>query len=311
VLFFSAGALCKSTHTQIMDKMGGAMRTMPYTAAFFLTGAIAICALPPLNGFISEFILYSGLFSMLSNIEPEKAFLLLFVVLALVLAGGLSIIAFTKAFGISFLGNSRTPEHASAGEDKSMMIPLALPLTMMLLVAFSPFVVLDIISDITKEVFHVENIVYFLLTSQLRNVCIVSSSFVVLLILVLWLRKRVLSKRIVTQSPTWGCGYTSPSPKLQYTASSFSNNLEKLLIPSKNTENRMEPIEENDLFPAKRKYMSEQSIWKQRLIDNVSKEVNDKLAKFAIFQTGKIQHYVLFALLFMAIILVLSYLNLL
>ncbi|MDR0726305.1 MAG: hypothetical protein LBF59_09925 [Prevotellaceae bacterium] len=311
MLFFSAGTLCKATHTQKMDKMGGAMRTMPYTAAFFLIGAIAICALPPLNGFISEFIMYNGLFSLLGYIGPTKAFLLLFIVLLLVLTGGMSIIAFTKAFGISFLGNSRDAAHTSAGEHKSMILPLLLPFVMILGVSFIPFLFLNLISDIIGEVFMVENIVYYLVRYSLQNICIVSSSFVILIISVWLLRESILSKRTVTHSPTWGCGYTSPTSKQQYTASSFANNLEKLLIPSQNTEKRMEPIAENELFPAGRKYGNEQSMLKKRLIDRFFKETNDKFSKLAIFQTGKIQHYVLFALLFMSVILVLSYLNML
>jgi formate hydrogenlyase subunit 3/multisubunit Na+/H+ antiporter MnhD subunit len=311
MLFFSAGALCKSTHTQTMDRMGGAMRAMPYTAACFLVGAIAICALPPLNGFISEFILYDGLFSMLSYREPAEAFLLLFVALSLVLMGGMSIIAFSKAFGISFLGNSRSSEHRSAGEDKSLVLPLILPFIMILSIASFPFVLLNLISDITGEVFYVENIVYYLIRHSLQNICLVSSTFVSLIIAVWFLRSYILSKRTVTHAPTWGCGYTAPTPKLQYTASSFANNLEKLLIPSKNSENRMEAIADNDLFPSNRNYGNEQSVLKKRLIDRLIREINDKLSKLAVFQTGKIQHYVLFALLFMAIILVLSYLNLL
>jgi formate hydrogenlyase subunit 3/multisubunit Na+/H+ antiporter MnhD subunit len=311
MLFFSAGSLCKSTHTQTMNKMGGAMRTMPYTAAAFLVGAIAICALPPLNGFISEFILYEGLFFSISYIEPTKTFVLLFVVLSLVLTGGMSIIAFTKAFGISFLGVGRSPEHASVGEQKSLTTPLLLPFGIMLLVAFCPFLIMELISDITADVFSVENIVYYLMKYSLHKVCIVTSLFVLLIIAVWLLRGRVLSKRTVGRSPTWGCGYTAPTSKLQYTASSFANNLEKLLIPSKNSETRMDAIAENDLFPVKRTYASEQSFFKKRLTERIMKEINDKLSKLAIFQTGKIQHYVLFALLFMAIILVLSYLNLL
>jgi hypothetical protein len=73
----------------------------------------------------------------------------------------------------------------------------------------------------------------------------------------------------------------------------------------------MEAIAENDLFPSKRRYGNEQSLLKKRLKDRFFKEINDKLSKLAVFQTGKIQHYVLFALLFMALILILSYLNLL
>jgi hypothetical protein len=267
--------------------------------------------LPPLNGFISEFILYNGLFSLLSYVETTKAFLLLFVVLFLVLTGGMSIIAFTKAFGIPFLGNSRDAEHISVGEHSSMTLPLLLPFAMILTVSFMPFLFLNLISDITGEVFFVENIVYYIVRHSLLNICLVSSLFVILIFFIWLLRNSILSKRTVTQSPTWGCGYTAPTPKLQYTASSFANNLEKLLIPSKNAEKRMETIAENDLFPASRKYGNEQSVLKKRLIDRFLKEINEKFSKLAIFQTGKIQHYVLFALLFMAIILVLSYLNLL
>jgi formate hydrogenlyase subunit 3/multisubunit Na+/H+ antiporter MnhD subunit len=311
MLFFSAGTLCKSTHTQTMDRMGGAMRAMPYTAGLFLVGAIAICALPPLNGFLSEFILYDGLFSLLGYIDPVKAFLLLFVVTLLVLTGGMSIIAFTKAFGISFLGNNRDPQHTSVGEQRSLVIPLLIPFVMILTVAFSPFVFMDLIADITGEVFYVENIVYYLVKYSLQNVCIVSSTFVILLIGVWLLRQHILSKRTVVHAPTWGCGYSSPSSKLQYTASSFADNLEKLLIPSKNAETRMEAIADNDLFPvAGRRYGDEQSTSSKRLTDRLVKEINDKVSKLAVLQTGKIQHYVLFALLFMALILVLSYLNL-
>jgi formate hydrogenlyase subunit 3/multisubunit Na+/H+ antiporter MnhD subunit len=311
MLFFSAGTLCKSAHTQMMDKMGGAMRTMPCTAALFLAGAVAICALPPLNGFVSEFIMYSGLFRMLSDVEPAKAFLLLFVALCLALTGGMSIIAFAKAFGIPFLGRSRSREHECAGEHQSMVLPLLLPFAMMLAVAFFPFAALDLISGVTGDVFHVESEAYGLLASSLRSVCAVSSSLVILTAAVWLLRKRVLSGRTVTRTPVWGCGYTAPTPKMQYTASSFSDSIEKLLIPSKNTENRMEAIADTDLFPAKRSYGNEQSALKKRLTDKILRGINDRLSRLAVFQTGKIQHYVLFALLFMAVILVLSYLNLL
>jgi formate hydrogenlyase subunit 3/multisubunit Na+/H+ antiporter MnhD subunit len=311
MLFFSAGTLCKSTHTQIIDRMGGAARTMPYTAALFLTGAIAICALPPMNGFISEFIMYHGIFSLLGDIEPAQTFILLFIVLFLVLTGGISIIAFSKAFGIAFLGKCRNPEHESKGEHKTMIIPLLLPFVVMATIAIYPFVVLDLISDITKEAFGVDNVVYYLVEFSLRRVCIISATFIALIIAVSLLRKYVLSKKTVVYAPTWGCGYTVPSPKLQYTASSFSGNLEKLLIPSKNTERRMKPIDENELFPVRRRYVGEHAGMRKGLIDRLLREINDKLSRLAIFQTGKIQHYVLFALLFMAFILVLSYLNLL
>jgi len=182
---------------------------------------------------------------------------------------------------------------------------------MMLTVAFFPVAILNFISGITEDVFYVQRAVSFSVIPSLRNVCAVTLLSVVLFAIIWLLRKRVLSKRTVTHAPTWGCGYTAPNPKLQYTASSFSNNLETLLSPSKNNENRMTPINENDLFPTRRKYLNEQFLPRKRFIERVLKDMNDKLAKLAVFQTGKIQHYVLFALLFMAIILILTYLNIL
>jgi ABC-type multidrug transport system fused ATPase/permease subunit len=192
-----------------------------------------------------------------------------------------------------------------------MILPLLLPLGVMLFIAFFPFVALDIISGVTEQVFRTGNAVDGSFIYALQNVCLVSLSLVALTAVLWWLRKRVLSKRTVTKAPTWGCGYSAPTPKLQYTAFSFSNSLEKLMTASKNAENTMETIEDNDLFPVKRRYASEQSSIKRRFIDKLLNEVNVNLSKLAVFQTGKIQHYVLFALLFMAVILVLSYLHLL
>jgi formate hydrogenlyase subunit 3/multisubunit Na+/H+ antiporter MnhD subunit len=304
ILFFSAANLCKSTGTQIMDRMGGAIRNMPCTAAVFLLGSTAICALPPLSGFVSEFILYSGLFASFTGVEPEKAVTLLFVIIALVLIGGISIIAFTKSFGISFLGVCRNPLHAAEKEHKSMVLPLILPLAAIVFVGFFPFVAIKFIS---KTVFDVFGVRYSMFCDSqllsLQNLGIFGSVFTVSCIFIWYIRKKILSKRTITTGTTWGCGYTSPTPKLQYTASSFSSNFARI-ASHKNTDSAGETVAETELFPANRTHINRYGNKKQLyLIKNAS----NKLAKLAIFQTGKIQHYVLFALLFMAIILVLSY----
>jgi formate hydrogenlyase subunit 3/multisubunit Na+/H+ antiporter MnhD subunit len=311
MLFFAAGTLCKSTHTQIMDKMGGAMRNMPYTAALFLCGSLAICALPPLSGFVSEFILYSGLFSSLTEIAPEQTFPLLLIVLALVLAGGISIFTFTKAFGIPFSGICRTQENNSTGENKSLILPLLIPLMMVVVVGFFSFEALKIISQITENVFNLSGSLSQPMISSLNSVSLVMLLFVVLFIIVYLCRKRVLSQQTVTHAPVWGCGYTAPNSKLQYTATSYSNNFEKLTDPAQRIEYKMEIIGETELFPLNRRYKSDLQTSKIRFIDDLIEKIIDKLSKLAIFQTGKIQHYVLFALLFMAAILILSYTNML
>ena len=299
MLFFSAGALCKSTHTQEMNKMGGAIKKMPYTAFLFLIGSIAICALPPLNGFISEFIIYNGVFSSFAYISGEKAFILILALLSLTLMGGLSIIAFTKALGISFLGNSRCTTHAASIEDKKLLYPLILPLSVMVFIGIFPFEAIKFVSGITETLFNQS----YQYTNSLKQLSWATLLFVALFVIIYLVRRKALAKQVVSKGATWGCGYTTESSKLQYTASSYSKNFEELY--SKN--NNVSDIKDTDLFPLSGKI--EQNTGDKRSIMKVIESLGEKISKLTIFHTGKIQHYVLFALLFMVFILILSYLN--
>ena len=107
LLFYSAGSVYHQTHTRNMDKLGGLIKDMPKTAVIFLVGAIAIGGIPPFNGFISEFIIYSGLTEGIqtNSISQILVFVLSFAALSII--GGISILTFTKAFGTIFLGNKR------------------------------------------------------------------------------------------------------------------------------------------------------------------------------------------------------------
>lgn len=306
LLFFSAGTLCKSARTQMMDKMGGAIRRLPRTAIAFLVGSLAICALPPLNGFISEFILYSGLFAHINEVEPVKAMLLIITTLVLALIGGMSIFAFTKAFGISFLGTCRNSEHECAPEQKQLVLPLTVPLAGIILVALFPTEALYTVTNIAINTFDIATLMIFaphhygILMNSLAGVSLLTFIFVLLSLALFFLRRQILSKRSVTSSPVWGCGYTAPSAKLQYTASSFSGNFEQ--IASSKTNDKFNAIADAELFPQNRK-----EIHKPPKQFDIVNTVSEKLSKLAVFQTGKIQHYVLFALLFMLIILIMSY----
>jgi len=107
LLFYSAGNVYQSIHSMHIDGLGGLIKKMPHTAFLFLIAALAICGLPPFNGFISEFIIYTGLFNgILSSGFPQ---ILAFVasIFSLSIIGGLAILCFTKAFGIVFLGTPR------------------------------------------------------------------------------------------------------------------------------------------------------------------------------------------------------------
>ena len=114
LLFLGAGSVLHATHTRNMEEMGGLIKHMPWTAAFFLIGAASISALPPLNGFVSEWLVFQALLGGFSIPVPEVAVLMPLAVGALALTSGLAAACFVKAFGITFLAIPRSPaaEHA-------------------------------------------------------------------------------------------------------------------------------------------------------------------------------------------------------
>jgi formate hydrogenlyase subunit 3/multisubunit Na+/H+ antiporter MnhD subunit len=108
-----------------LESLGGCSGKIPQTALLFLLSALAICGLPPFNGFISEFILYSGLYQGSLHANPIGALLLMLSILGLALIGGLALLCFTKAFGIVFLGNARKPLPQSDWKERAgNLIPL-------------------------------------------------------------------------------------------------------------------------------------------------------------------------------------------
>jgi len=124
LLFYSAGSVYQQTHTRDMDQLGGLIKQMPKTALLFLAGAIAIGGLPPFNGFVSEFILYSGLLEGLKSNDLSQISLLVFTLAGLSIIGGISILTFTKTFGTIFLGNERSPlKHRPEEVSLNMLFP--------------------------------------------------------------------------------------------------------------------------------------------------------------------------------------------
>ena len=116
LLFMGAGAVLHATHTRDMNLLGGLIKRMPWTALFFLIGAVAIAGLPPLNGFVSEWLLFQSLLPGVSISQPVVAALMTLAVGSLALTGGLAAAGFVKAFGITFLAIPRSDEAAHAHE---------------------------------------------------------------------------------------------------------------------------------------------------------------------------------------------------
>ncbi|HET9571608.1 MAG TPA: proton-conducting transporter membrane subunit [Bacteroidales bacterium] len=302
LLFFSAGNVYQAKHTMNIEAMGGLLKAMPRTGYLFLIGSLAICGLPPFNGFISEFFLYSGLFHGLYANQFLINLFLLFVIFGLVLIGGLALICFTKAFGIVFLGTPREKtSHPIAKEKNSRIFPMYLVALFILFIGLFPFI---FNAPLLKTVALYQPILgpvsRFQLESIFGNLSIVgwySMGFVGLIGVLYWVRYALTRKRSCEVDNTWGCGYTGETSKMQFTASSFIRSYRKLMEPILLL--KKEKVEAVGLYPNKvRQSVNPGDRLERWLIDRPIFFLRTVLSRFTFLQNGNIQAYILYGFIF-------------
>jgi hydrogenase-4 component B len=232
LLFYAAGAVYRSTHTVDLERLGGLARKIPWTAGFFLLGAVSIAALPPLNGFVSEFLIYAGLFS---NAGPTGASQLLLVGTAglLALTGGISALAFTRAFGLTFLGKPRDLGVQDQGEVSfSMRFTMGVHALGIVGVGLAPGLVLRGIAEpvrlFTTLLPEANEVGLAHAATVLRPISQVSVLLLAALFMLVALRWAMARRAPAAHHVTWGCGYGAASPRMQYTGTSFSSPLAEL-----------------------------------------------------------------------------------
>lgn len=229
LLFFGSGALIHATGSREIDRMGGLARKLPRTCRSFLLGAVAICGLPPLNGFVGELYLYTGAF--MDGITAELPLLAL-VVPVLALVGGLAVITFVKLFGIVFLGEARSAGACSAHEGGGLLAwPMVLLAAACLLTGVVPQILLWLVTPATAF-FGSPEAGRLAADGSLVPLTVFArvNGALLLLVALLWVGYRLrLRQTGVAAAPTWGCGYPAPTPRMQYTGTSFSEQLVNLL----------------------------------------------------------------------------------
>ncbi|MFQ5731960.1 MAG: proton-conducting transporter membrane subunit, partial [Planctomycetaceae bacterium] len=230
LLFLGAGAVIHGTGAGEIDRHGGLMKRMPVTAVTFLVGAVAISGLPPLNGFVSEFLIYLGSFEEETLSGATGAFPALAVIGSLALIGGLAAACFTKAFGVVFLGEPRTDAARAAHATGWLMrIPMIVLAACCLLIALfaSPIVrsLEPVLRAVTGQPAGVVNRHLAAALSPLSSVVTVVVAVLVLIVVLAVVRRSLLSGRDVGESPTWDCGFARPTTRMQYTASSYAQPL--------------------------------------------------------------------------------------
>jgi hydrogenase-4 component B len=238
LLFMGAGSVLHATHTRDMNRMGGLIKRMPWTALFFLVGAAAIAGLPPLNGFVSEWLLFQSLLPGVSLPQPLLAALMTVAVGMLALTGGLVAAGFVKAFGITFLAIPRSLEAEHAHEaSRAMRLGMGLLALCCAALGLAPFVVVPVIGSVIAGVDGLPRTApTFAIGVSLRmpsDFAQISPTLIALgLLIVLGLIPLALVvarvNRTLRVGDTWGCGRVGQTPRMEYTATAFAEPLRRV-----------------------------------------------------------------------------------
>ena len=232
LLFFGAGAVLTSTGERNMERLGGLIHRMPKTAVAFLIGCVAISALPPLNGFVSEWLTFQAILVSPQISQWGPRFLIPAVGALLALSAALAAACFVKAYGVTFLGRPRSPAAEGAGEtDGASLFAMYLLAALCVILGVMPGAVVELISPVVQGLAGARMPAQsYLPWASLIPIAESRSSYNGLIILffltVSGLFTAMFIHRFATRatrrSAIWDCGYPDPSPATQYTSSSFA-----------------------------------------------------------------------------------------
>jgi hydrogenase-4 component B len=238
LLFFGAGAVLTATGERDMERLGGLIHRMPQTAFVFLVGCAAISALPPLNGFVSEWLTFQAI--LLSPQIPSWGLKLLVPAVGalLALSAALAAACFVKAFGVTFLGRARTPAAEHAQEtDRFSLAAMFFFAALCLVAGVLPGLFIDALAPVVHSLvgarMPMQSGVEWLSIVPIAESRSSYNGLLVFLFMLLsgglaaWAIHRLASDK-VRRAPPWDCGYPDASPATQYTASSFAQPIRRV-----------------------------------------------------------------------------------
>ncbi|BCH35265.1 hydrogenase 4 subunit B [Mesorhizobium sp. L-8-10] len=240
LLFFGAGAVLTASGERRLERLGGLIHRMPVTSFLFLTGCVAISALPPLNGFVSEWLTFQAV--LLSPDLPQWGLKIMVPAVGgtLALAAALAAATFVKAFGITFLGRPRSEAARTAHEvDRFSLAAMAILGLLCLLAGILPGFVIDMLAPVTRllaggavpeqSALPWLSIVPAAKSGSSYNGLLVFLFITLSALLATWAIHRFASHRL-RRAPAWDCGFPDPSPLTQYSGSSFAQPIRRVFV---------------------------------------------------------------------------------
>lgn len=297
LLFMNAGTVMHAVHTRDMNRMGGLAKSMPQTAGLFLLGAVAICGLPPLNGFISEWLMYLGLFQTLETCPAAAA-----GVVALALIGALALACFVKIYSAVFLGQPRCTVPATPHDPKPLMrYPMILPAIGCIALGIFPQLGMPLLQRAASQ--WMEPAASENLLLPLQWVSVTALPLIIAAGLFIVLLRKIIQRRAAAPVNTWSCGYARPVPRAQYTGSSFAEMLTGLFGWALHP--RMQRPAIKSLFPGRTGFTAGfPDTLLERVLLPVFHYSARQMMKLRLLQQGRVQIYLLYILV---LVLVLFY----
>ncbi|MCX6770498.1 MAG: proton-conducting transporter membrane subunit [Candidatus Micrarchaeota archaeon] len=293
LLFLGAGSIIHATHERNIDEMGGLAKYMPFTAVLFFLGAASIAAIPPLNGFASEVLTFQAL---LAGIEPGvqtfnfTSLVLAIAVLALALTSALAVGAFVKAFGIPFLGQPRS-KHAEHPHEapKTMLLGMALLAVGCIAAGIFPSLLAQASSGMLESLHFAGASNAIVPSAEALPNAVVLLLLLAGSALIIWLLTLSSKKKHNHVGETWGCGFPNGTPHMQYSAAGFAMPVTKALDAWLN------PLESASAYgPA---------LFDKYIYAPISNAFQFVAPHSAIFNTGRLNDYLMYLILTLAIVL--------
>jgi NADH:ubiquinone oxidoreductase subunit 5 (subunit L)/multisubunit Na+/H+ antiporter MnhA subunit len=314
-LFLAAGAVERATGTRNLDLLGGLIHSMPVTTLVMVGSAGSIMAVPTLSGFSSEWLLLQGLLHGFSVASTPTVIVMLLGVIALALTGGLTAVAFVKAFGIGFLGRPRSPGAADARE-----VPMSMRMAMGWLVV--PSVVIGMVpglfvpmldraassglgTSVAPPLARGTGLVFVRLGGAIEPAALMIGLVAVMLFV--WAFNRGLAQRRARRVDAWGCGRDVQTPRMQYTATSFAEPLQRVFADVLRPQSDVEVT-----HVAESRYYEQSLMYENRVVDVLEARGYRPIISAALrvgsfvrrLQNGSIHRYLAFGFVALLVILV-------
>lgn len=311
LLFMTAGSLIHQVHTKNIEEMGGLAKIMPKTAIFFLVGIVSICAFPPFNGFMSEWLTYQSLLNGFSIPSVSVKIFLPISAIALVLTGAMASVTFAKFFGIAFLGVSRSNHHIKVNE-KDVFMNIAMFTLSILCIFFGllPQFILFFMPQSTDSMANITplNINFFRLQypqgSSVMPLMIFTLAIAVILFITIFSRLYGKSSKI-TYADSWDCGMKQLTERMQYTAEAFTKPLriifKKLYQPRREVE--IEYLLKPLLVKNIRYESSIEPFFEKYIFLPFLKKGKNYILKLRIIQSGSLHLYLAYILITLVLLL--------